>query len=65
MIIEYDKALLRNEYNGNIDKMTADGMFLEWTPERIKGAFNFGNGTEKHLKEYMNNNKQYCIFIDK
>ena len=45
--------------------MTAEGMFLEWTPERIEGAFNFGNGTEKHLKEYMNNNKQYCIFVEK
>ena len=39
------------------------GDFNVWNDERVKAAFNSGKGTEKHFKEYMNNNKQYCTFI--
>jgi hypothetical protein len=62
VILEFDRALLRTEYHGNIKAMQQAGDFLDWTPARIKGAFNFGQGTEKHLKEYIKNNRQYAIF---
>lgn len=38
------------------------GLKRIWTEEQIKGAFNFGNGTIKDFKNYMDNNKQFCIF---
>ena len=54
------------EINGTkktIQKQYDDGWFLCWTPERIKSAFNSGNGTIKDLKRYQKNNTQYCTFI--
>lgn len=38
-------------------------LFNYWTEERIKGAFNFGNGTIKDLKRYAKNNKQFCTIV--
>jgi hypothetical protein len=31
---------------------------------QIKKAFNFGNGSIKDFKEYINNNKSYCKYYD-
>lgn len=62
MIIEIDKGYLNEFYNGNIMEAYRQGDYLEWTPERIKRAFNFGNGTEKDLKRYIHLNKQFAIF---
>lgn len=64
MIIEIDKRILKNEYNNDIKKAITDGFYMTWTQERIKGAFSFGNGTEKDLKQYMENNKKYCVFLE-
>ncbi len=36
------------------------GDYNYWTAERIKGAFNFGNGKLKDFKRYAANNKRYC-----
>ena len=36
-------------------KAIADGYFLIWTKERIKNAFNFGEGTEADLNGLYNN----------
>ena len=34
-----------------------------WDEERVKKAFNFGQGTIENLKEYAENNKQFCTFV--
>ena len=39
------------------------GDFTVWDDERIKNAFNFGNGTIKYFEAYMCNIKCYCTFI--
>ena len=62
MIIEIDKGYLNEFYNGDIIKAYQQGDYLEWTLERIKRAFNFGNGTEKDLERYIRLNKQFAIF---
>ena len=62
MIIEFDKGYLSEFYNGDIIKAYQRGDYLEWTPERIKRAFNFGNGTEKDLERYIHLNKQFAVF---
>ena len=62
MIIEIDKGYLNEFYNGDITKAYQQGDYLEWTPERIKRAFNFGNGTEKDLEKYIRLNKQFAVF---
>ena len=64
MIIEIDKRLLSEIYNGNIKKAVAAGDYKRWTHDSIKNAFNFGNGTEKDLKRYMEDNKKYCVFME-
>ncbi len=38
-------------------------LFNFWDKDRIKGAFNFGNGTEKDLRQYAENNKKYMALI--
>lgn len=67
MIYEIDKNVLNNIYNGDTPEARQqainDGFFIDWTEKRIKNAFNFGNGTEADLKRYMNDNKQYCVFV--
>lgn len=67
MICEISKKILNEVYGGDTketrEKAIKDGYFMEWTKERIKNAFKAGNGTEKDLKRYMNDNKQYCVFV--
>lgn len=46
----------------SIEKAIKNQWFTVWTPERIKAAFNFGNGSQKHFNNYMRNNKEFCIF---
>ena len=62
MIIEIYKPLLKK--CGSVKEAMLQGYYIEWTPERIKGAFNFGNGTKKDLKNYMDNNKELCYFME-
>lgn len=64
MIIEISRNLLNRKCNGDIKKAVAAGYYTTWTTERIKGAFNNGNGTEKDLKRYMHDNKKYCVFME-
>lgn len=40
------------------------GLFSEWPPERIKGAFNNGAGTLSDLKKYAKNNRAFCTIVD-
>ena len=40
-----------------------NGSFLCWTPEKIKSAFNFNNGTIVDFKKYAKRNKQFCTII--
>ena len=67
MIDEISKTILNEKYNGNTPESRQnainDGFFNIWTEERIKNAFNNGNGTETDLKRYMNDNKHYCVFV--
>lgn len=45
-----------NEYN--------NGWWNLWTDRRIKGAFEFDNGTFEDLKKYAVMNRQYATFIN-
>ena len=37
-------------------------LFNIWTAERIKGAFNYGNGSMKDFNRYKkDNNNRYCL----
>ena len=45
-----------------IETSKTSGLKRIWTAEAIKKAFNFGNGTIKHFKNYIDNNKQFCTF---
>ena len=47
-----------------MEKAIKNLWFTVWTPERIKAAFNFGNGTQKDLDRYMKDNQDHCIFKD-
>ena len=62
MIIEIYKPWIK--IDGSVEETMRKGFYIEWTPERIKSAFNFGNGTEKDLKRYMNDNKNNCLFLE-
>ena len=62
MIIEISRK--KAQELKSIEKAIKNQWFTVWTPERIKAAFNFGNGTQKDFELYMKNNKAYCIFKD-
>ncbi|MBQ5902099.1 MAG: hypothetical protein IIW83_02490 [Clostridia bacterium] len=64
MYIEIGKSAVDKFCNGNIKTAIKAGYFNEWTPERIKGAFNNGRGTEKDFARYMRDNKIYCYFVE-
>lgn len=63
MILEISKDYLQKFYNSNLKEAIAEKDGVLWTSERIKKAFNFGNGTEKDLKKYIKTNEKYCIFV--
>lgn len=64
MILEIGKSYVEKIYNGNLKECIKQKDGILWTPNRIKNAFSLGNGTEKDLKEYINNNKKYCYFVN-
>ena len=62
MIREIYKPHIKQD--GSLEKVIENGCFIDWTPERIKSSFNFGNGTEKDLKKHMENNNCFCLFLE-
>ena len=62
MILEIGKSYVRDFYNGNLKECIKLKDGIDWTSERIKSAFNAGNGTEEDLKRYMESNKKYAYF---
>lgn len=63
-IAEIDIAYCRKEYGGNAKRMIAAGDALIFDDDRVKSAFNFGNGTEKDLCRYIADNRKYALFYD-
>lgn len=63
-VLEIDKKDLKEIYDGDISLYIGckDGVIYD--DERIKNAFNFGNGTILDFKRYMNSNKIFCYFYD-
>ena len=51
------------EKYGCIDGAIKKGFCIIWDSERIKKAFNHGNGTEKDFNRYKKDNSKYCHFI--
>lgn len=63
MILEIGKSYVKKFYDGNLQECVQKRDGIDWTQERIKNAFNNGEGTEKDLKRYMENNKKYAYFV--
>lgn len=63
-VLELSRKYIAKEYNGNeVEAIHAmDGIIFDNT--QIKNTFNAGRGTEKHFKEYMENNRPYCLYFD-
>ena len=64
MILEIGKSFVNNVYSGDLKAAIKDNAGILWTDEKIKAAFNFGSGTVKDLKRYINNNKKYAYFVE-
>lgn len=63
MVLEIFKDDIRKF--GSIQACIDNLQYMVWTPERIKGAFNFGNGTSEHFREFKKNNAKYSVFVEK
>lgn len=59
-----DRKDCRKSYNGNFLKMIEADQYMEFDDERIRRAFNFGNGTEKDMERFMEDNKCDFRFYD-
>lgn len=64
MVYELCRKDLREEFKNDAKKMIRGKMYILWDEERVKHAFNFGNGTMKDFKRYMKDNKIYCRYYD-
>ncbi|MBD5534539.1 MAG: hypothetical protein HDQ99_02545 [Lachnospiraceae bacterium] len=64
MVLEVGKSYLRDFYHDNMEECIKKKDGIVWTPERVKAAFNQGNGTEKDLKRYIKDNKKYAYFAN-
>jgi hypothetical protein len=62
MITEVNRRYIKQF--GTVEKAIAEGYCIDWSPERITNTFNFGNGSIKDMKRYMNDNKGICVFIN-
>ena len=62
MIIELYKPWVKK--CGSLKEAIRRGWYIEWTPEKIKAAFNFGNGTKKDFERYKKENIKYCLFLE-
>lgn len=64
LVIELSKNYCYNFYNNDFYAMVEalDGVIFD--DVQIKKSFNFGNGSIKDFKEYINNNKSYCKYYD-
>ena len=63
-IYALDRAYCQNRFSGNFRKMIEAGEYVEFDDNRIRRAFNFGNGTEKDMNRFMRDNNKYCRFYD-
>lgn len=64
MIFEVGKNYVNTEYSGDLSACIAERDGIEWTPARIKAAFNFGNGTAADFRRYIKDNAKYAYFIE-
>lgn len=60
MILEIGKSYVDKFYNGNIGKCIEGKGGNAWTDEKIIKSFK----SDKRFKEYMENNKNYCFFVN-
>lgn len=61
LLYEIDKS---NARKYGVKKAIENGLYIPRNNEFIKNAFNFGNGTQKHMNEYIKNNSCFCVWID-
>ena len=62
LVYEIPKRAVKNL--GSVEKAIKNGYFVSWDDNRIKNAFNDGNGTINDFRRYVINNKQFCHYID-
>lgn len=62
MIIEIYKPWIKKY--GSANEAIKRGFYIEWTDEKIKNTFNFGNGTQKDFRQYKEANKKYSVFME-
>lgn len=48
----------------NATKEYSNGGYNLWTDRRIKGAFEFGNGTFEDLRKHAEMNRRYATFVN-
>jgi len=63
-ILELSKDYGKKFYNGNYKKMIDEMDGVLYDDENIKQAFNYGNGTFKHLMDYIKDNSKYARYYD-
>jgi hypothetical protein len=64
VILEIGKSYINKFYGGDVCAAVKEKDGILWTPEKIKAAFNNGNGSIKDLKNYISNNKKYAYFVE-
>ena len=63
-IIELSKSYSEKFYNGDYKKMIDEMDGVLYDDENIKHAFNNGNGSFKHLMNYIKANRKQAKYYD-
>lgn len=63
-ILELSKDYAKKYYNSGYKKMIDELDGVLYDDENIKSAFNNGNGSFKHLMNYINVNRKYAKYYD-
>lgn len=64
MILEIGKSYVNKFYNGKLKDAVKAKDGILWTSEKIKNAFNNGNGNKTDLKKHIDSNKNFAYFVE-
>ena len=64
VFVEVCEYGLNNKLGISLPEALKKGYYMEWSMEKIKRAFSFGNGNMKDFIEYAKLNKNYCLFLE-
>lgn len=62
-MVIYEVYRRNADQHGSVQGAIKAGLFVPWDDERIKQAFNNGNGTRADFQRYQQANRALCVYL--